>query len=491
MSWFSSCNNRMVALGPVALATILSLTSCADAPEGSGAEQELAESSQPLLSSAMAASPVITQTPSAASSATGAIATAPILSRAPATGCADGTVEQVFGRGMVGCAGAVTYPNRASLCAAGYHPVSARGFHFGRNATVPAHHYWTNDDLRYGGSGSGSCTVQYQNGSVCPSNQPMRVCATTNSDPEGNSCNWVSCSFEGSAGYFGGCVGNATAGTLCVQNTGCADGTVEQTFAQGTIGCAGAVSYANAASLCTAGFVLASPSEWNKSRGMSAPTHNYWTAFAPPYYTGSSGACQVSGFTSSGWGSCPTDSPMRVCVPSGNDPEGNHCNWTNCSYSGNAANDYFGGCVGNLTAGALCMPEGCADGTSEQTWSKFVYGCAGHVSHADASSLCNARGIPVNAGLWTSFRGNLPPTHNYWTYEVLNWAGMGPASCSANRSGGATCGIGSSMGICTDSGNDAESNHCNWTHCGLDANTPDQYLGGCASTAGVLCMTGP
>jgi hypothetical protein len=47
------------------------------------------------------------------------------------------------------------------------------------------------------------------------------------------------------------------------------------------------------------------------------------------------------------------------------------------------------------------------------------------------------------------------------------------------------------MHICTAGGNDDEGNHCNWTHCGLNATTPDQFLGGCGATAGTVCMTGP
>jgi len=43
-----------------------------------------------------------------------------------------------------------------------------------------------------------------------------------------------------------------------------------------------------------------------------------------------------------------------VCPSSGKDAEGNHCNWTNCGLNANSPNEYFGGCVGNATAGTLC-----------------------------------------------------------------------------------------------------------------------------------------
>jgi hypothetical protein len=45
---------------------------------------------------------------------------------------------------------------------------------------------------------------------------------------------------------------------------------------------------------------------------------------------------------------------MRVCPASGSDTEGNHCNWTTCGY-GSTQNGWFGGCMGNLTAGTLCQ----------------------------------------------------------------------------------------------------------------------------------------
>jgi hypothetical protein len=45
----------------------------------------------------------------------------------------------------------------------------------------------------------------------------MRVCAN-HVDPEGNLCNWIGCGLDATSPnqYFGGCDGNATAGTLCM-----------------------------------------------------------------------------------------------------------------------------------------------------------------------------------------------------------------------------------------------------------------------------------
>jgi len=44
---------------------------------------------------------------------------------------------------------------------------------------------------------------------------------------------------------------------------------------------------------------------------------------------------------------------VRVCSGS-TDPEGNTCVWINCGYLTATPNQYFGGCINNPTAGALC-----------------------------------------------------------------------------------------------------------------------------------------
>lgn len=426
----------------------------------------------------------------------------PIIPRPPifplfVPGCADGTVEQSFAGGIVGCAGSVSYPSRASLCAAGYHPLSAMVWQTSRGPTVPTHHYWTNDPLRYKGTGTGSCSAEYRSGSACPVDQPMRVCARTNTDPEGNRCNWFDCGFDSGSTtpneYFGGCAGNATAGTLCVPDSGCADGSVEQAFPRGMVGCAGKVTYANAAQLCTAGYVLGYDSDWLRYRTGAAPTHDYWVANPPTHYSGSAAACVAT--TTASDPACPVDSPMRVCTPGLSDPEGNVCTWRNCDSSSSystESNEYLGGCWGNPTAGALCVPyKMCADGTMEQQWNRHFIGCAGTVSWGNRDSLCGPRQVALPAGLWPGMGSSLPPTHNYWTNDHLLYSGLGSGNCAASTTSGNSCGMDDAMHVCTPGGSDAEGNHCVWTHCGLNATTPDQFLGGCGATAGTVCMTGP
>jgi hypothetical protein len=186
---------------------------------------------------------------------------------------------------------------------------------------------------------------------------------------------------------------------------------------------------------------------------------------------------------------------MRICVPGGNDPEGNHCNWSNCDNASGystTTNEYFGGCWGNTTAGALCVPyKMCADGSMEQQWNRHIIGCAGRVGWGNRESLCGPRQVAIPSSMWPGQRGTLAPTHNYWTNEALLYSGFGSSNCSVSTTTGFSCGMDNPMHVCTASGTDSEGNSCVWTHCGLNATTPDQFFGGCGDTAGVVCMTGP
>lgn len=120
-----------------------------------------------------------------------------------------------FGNNAVGCPGAVTWDARA--CGSGSRPCTASEWIAARGTAVPTHDYWTNDNLRYNGSGTNACFVSTTVGNLCPTNQPMRVCKSGGADPEGNVCNWTDCGYGANTPdrYFGGCSGNATAGLLC------------------------------------------------------------------------------------------------------------------------------------------------------------------------------------------------------------------------------------------------------------------------------------
>ncbi|MBU8896738.1 hypothetical protein KRR26_14055 [Corallococcus sp. M34] len=269
-----------------------------------------------------------------------------------AKGCADGSIEQTFSGGMVGCAGKAAWANRAFLCAQGYRLATAAEWVHLRGTTAPTHHYWTQDNLKYIGTES-ACAVSTTTGTSCRTGQSMHVCKAAGADPEGNTCSWAHCGFNSLPPpdqYFGGCAGNLTAGALCIPDSGCADGTNEQVFADNLVGCAGKVTWDQRSTLCASGWTASTASQWVNRPGIAIPTHNYWTA-DNLRYVGTAYACIASPTTGT---DCGANSPMRVCTPLGSDTEGNACNWQNCGYLTATPNQYFGGCVGNTTAGTLC-----------------------------------------------------------------------------------------------------------------------------------------
>jgi hypothetical protein len=138
-----------------------------------------------------------------------------------ACACEDGGVAEVFTVGMAGCPGSVTWADRAKLCTPACPPCASTAWVAQHGLTAPGHHYWTDDDLHYNGSGASNCFVSIDGGTAC-TGAPMRVCragvdAGSSIDPENNVCNWWNCGFDSLTPnqYFGGCSGNTTAGTLC------------------------------------------------------------------------------------------------------------------------------------------------------------------------------------------------------------------------------------------------------------------------------------
>lgn len=128
---------------------------------------------------------------------------------------------QVFSNEMVGCAGKVLYPNRATLCGPTLHVCSAKEWADGNGTTAPQYNYWVNDPLRYYTGTSDACGASVTDGgyywkSCSSADSPMRVCADE-TDPLGNTCNWTECGLDGTSPneYFGGCNNNWYAGTLC------------------------------------------------------------------------------------------------------------------------------------------------------------------------------------------------------------------------------------------------------------------------------------
>jgi hypothetical protein len=126
------------------------------------------------------------------------------------------------------------------------------------------------------------------------------------------------------------------------------------------IGCGGAVSFANRATLCPSYCHVCSPNEWVSHHGTLAPAHNYWTSDLLGYSNTSPICLSVSGpnFCSSAG-----EGPGGVCAPTQPDPEGNNCinpNHALCPDTTNSPNQFFGACNGMVAgvvvdrSGALC-----------------------------------------------------------------------------------------------------------------------------------------
>lgn len=134
-------------------------------------------------------------------------------------GCAADSPTDIFGGGMVGCGGQVTFPSASTLCGEYYHVCSSADWDNNREGTAPTADYWTSDNLEYNGSGSNDCEAVTSGGLSCGTNTPMRVCTTAQPDKFGNRCNWVGCGLNTYTNqYFGGCVSDQSAGALCCPN---------------------------------------------------------------------------------------------------------------------------------------------------------------------------------------------------------------------------------------------------------------------------------
>jgi hypothetical protein len=339
-----------------------------------------------------------------------------------ASGCSDGSIEQTFAGGMVGCAGSASYANRSGICAPGYRVATATEWVALSGGAAPGHDYWTADALKYNGSGPGACFVSATVGNDCGAT-PMRVCTPGGSDAEGNACNWEHCGIEANAPdeFFGGCVGNTTAGALCVPSTGCADGSVAQVFEKRMVGCAGAVTYGNRDSLCAPGYQPATAAQWVANRGDSVPAHHYWTNDALDWLGSGSWACAVSPVN--GNTDCGAN-PMRVCADNAADPEGNSCSWSHCGLEVNSPDEWFGGCAGT-TAGTLCTPVQDAAVIAQNT--PVTLGSRFAINELHASHGANAAGSQAAAAMMAA--------HGYDNRSLpVNWEAAVTAACTA-RSG--------------------------------------------------------
>jgi hypothetical protein len=280
---------------------------------------------------------------------------------------------------------------------------------------------------------------------------------------------------------------------------GCASGMPDTVFTPGVEACPGSVSYPNAASLCAPGYALCTAAQWDatfRADGNTPPANNYWLADNLGYAGSGANNCSVSGTA----GNCGSNDPMRVCG-STSDAQGNACNWTGCGYTSSSVNgtgsEYFGGCAGNLTAGALCCiadSTACSSlASAEQAFAPGVVGCAGKVTWDRRQDLCGAGCTACSASQYMQYSSGTPPRYDYWTNDNLGFAGSASA-CGAYSSGGTSCGTNDPMRLCVPrTTTDPLGNVCNWHDCGFNGVPPvssgDDYFGGCSgnTTAGTLC----
>jgi hypothetical protein len=204
----------------------------------------------------------------------------------------------------------------------------------------------------------GDCGVRCVAGEVCSAG----LCELSCQDGLDN-CNGICRDLNTDPANCGFCGNRCTTQLVCVGGRcarGCADGSVEQTFSNGMVGCAGEVRWVDRESLCLSGWHSCSSADWVAGRNGAAPVYHYWTG-ENLFYSGSQSACFVS--TTIGNTACGSQggggNPMRVCAPTADrlDPLGNRCNWVSCGLDSVLPNEFFGGCSGNLTAGTLCCPD--------------------------------------------------------------------------------------------------------------------------------------
>lgn len=188
---------------------------------GTDAKADVPDSTTPDAKDSGAVDSTADSAPDTSPADTGTVDTGPADTGIVKFVCVGGATTESFSAKMIGCAAANVFADRAKVCPAGSHVCTAKEWMDNRAGLAPKHHYWTNDLLKYSGTGPSACSVSLTTGSDCGAETPMRVCTGTGTaavtDPVGNVCNWVACGYETTTPnlYFGGCAGNTTAGTLC------------------------------------------------------------------------------------------------------------------------------------------------------------------------------------------------------------------------------------------------------------------------------------
>lgn len=215
-------------------------------------------------------------------------------------------------------------------------------------------------DLQTDPAHCGECGGACGGGDVCSAGECSASCKAGLTN-----CGGACVDTQTDRSFCGGCktacsdAENCVAGVCEVPTTGCSPDAVDlEEIGDSMVGCAGMVAFESAASLCGEGWHVCSARDWSAGNSDRGPRYNYWVSDAL-LYNGEGDRCWVSereGQSCTGGGYYgPSGGPMHVCVDGGRDGLDNTCNWSSCGYgAAPPPNEFFGGCSGDWTAGALC-----------------------------------------------------------------------------------------------------------------------------------------
>ncbi len=129
----------------------------------------------------------------------------------------------------------------------------------------------------------------------------------------------------------------------------------------------------------------------------------------------------------------------------------------------------------------------CVGDLGSEYFAADMTGCPGTVAWADRATLCTTGFTVCTGQQWVDRRAGSGPSYNYWVDEFLGYSGTDGA-CSVAFPGESTCEGGTPMRVCGAT-TDLLGNVCNWTQCGWNGSTVNEYFGGCDEnfTAGTLC----
>lgn len=154
-----------------------------------------------------------------------------------------------------------------------------------------------------------------------------------------------------------------------------------------------------------------------------------------------------------------------------------------------------GACGTVCTVNQTCVAGTCKDLCQSparvgDVFSPTMVGCVDKHTWTNRAQSCPPGTTVCTAAQWNARPAGPKPTFNYWTNDYLEYKGSSSACVAVpQNTGGGGCG-GYPMRVCGKK-TDPVGNVCNWTNCGFNTVSPNQYYGGCQSNfyAGALCCS--